>query len=78
MYLRFFWFAKKLAIATYTRIRIGIVHPKNDSTDVDHVLNNFSHDEKQSVEEVTTNIIESLSILIKKDLDLFSSNVNQK
>ena len=62
----------------YTRIRIGIGHPKINSTGADHVLDNFSHDEKQSVEEVTKNIIESLSILIKKDLDLFSSKVNQK
>ena len=62
----------------YTRIRIGIGHPKENSTGADHVLDNFSHDEKQSVEEVTKNIIESLSILIKKDLDLFSSKVNQK
>ena len=62
----------------YTRIRIGIGHPKINSTGSDHVLDNFAHDEKQSVEEVTTNIINSLSILIKKDLDLFSSKVNQK
>jgi len=62
----------------YTRIRIGIGHPNNNSTGADHVLDNFSYDEKQSVEEVTTNIIESLPILIKKDLDLFSSKVNQK
>jgi len=62
----------------YTRIRIGIGHPKNYSTGADHVLDIFSHDEKQSVEDVTTNIIESLSILIKKDLDLFSSKINQK
>ena len=62
----------------YTRIRIGIGHPKINSTGADHVLDNFSHDEKQSVEEVTKNITESLSILIKKDLDLFSSKVNQK
>ena len=62
----------------YSRIRIGIGRPKNNSTGYDHVLNNFSNDEKQSVEEVTKNIIESFSILIKKDLDLFSSKVNQK
>jgi len=62
----------------YSRIRIGIGRPKNNSTDVDHVLDNFSSDEKQNVEEVTKNIIESLPILIKKDLDLFSSKVNQK
>ena len=62
----------------YTRIRIGIGHPKNNSTGADHVLGNLAYDEKESVEEVTKNIIESLSILIKKDLDLFSSKVNQK
>jgi len=62
----------------YSRIRIGIGRPKNNSTGVDHVLDNFSNEETQSVEEITRNIIESLSILIKKDLDIFSSKVNQK
>ena len=62
----------------YSRIRVGIGRPKNNSTGSEHVLDNFSIDEKQSVDEVTKNIIESLSILIKKDLDLFSSKVNQK
>jgi len=62
----------------YSRIRIGIGRPKNNSTGVEHVLNNFSSDEKQSIEEVAKNIIESLSVLIKKDLDLFSSKINQK
>ena len=62
----------------YSRIRIGIGRPKNNSTGADHVLDNFSLEEKQSVEEVSNNIINSLSLLIKKDLDLFSSKVNQK
>ena len=62
----------------YSRIRIGIGRPKHSSTGAEHVLDNFSNDEKKSVEEVTTNIIESLPILIKKDLELFSSKVNQK
>ena len=62
----------------YSRIRVGIGRPKNNSTGSEHVLDNFSIDEKQSVDEVTKNIIESLSILIKKDLDLFSSKVNQE
>ena len=61
----------------YSRIRIGIGRPKSNSTGADHVLDNFSKDEKQSVEEITKNIIGSLSILIKKNLDLFSSKVNQ-
>ena len=62
----------------YTRIRIGIGHSKINSPGADHVLDNFSHEETQSLEEITKNISESLSILIKKDLDLFSSKVNQK
>ena len=61
----------------YSRIRIGIGRPKQNTTGVDHVLDNFSGDEKQNVEKVTQNIIESLSILISKDLDLFSSKINQ-
>ena len=62
----------------YSRIRIGIGRPKENSTGANHVLDNFSGDEKQNVEKVTENIIESLSILISKDLDLFSSKINQK
>ena len=62
----------------YSRIRIGIGRPKINSLGVDHVLDNFSLEEKKKVEELTESIINSLSILIKKDLDLFSSKVNQK
>jgi len=62
----------------YSRVRIGIGRPKNNSTGAEHVLDNFSSDEKQSVDEVTNNIIKSLSILMKKDLNLFSSKVNHK
>jgi PTH1 family peptidyl-tRNA hydrolase len=62
----------------YSRIRIGIGRPKDNTAGANHVLENFSLDEKGNVEQVTKNIIESLSILIKKDLDLFSSKINQK
>ena len=63
----------------YSRIRIGIGRPKsNSTTGEEHVLDNFSSDEKQNVEEVTKKIIESFSVLLKKDLDLFSSKINQK
>ena len=62
----------------YSRIRIGIGRPKNNSTGAEHVLDNFSVEEKGNVDEVTKNITESLSILINKDLDLFSSKINQK
>ena len=62
----------------YSRIRIGVGRPKNNNTGAEHVLDNFSNDEQGNVEEITKNITESLSILINKDLDLFSSKINQK
>ena len=62
----------------YSRIRIGIGRPQNNSTGVEHVLDNFSSDEKQSIGKVADNIINSLSVLITKDLDLFSSKINKK
>ena len=62
----------------YARVRIGIGRPNKNSTGIDHVLDNFSENEKQNVEKVADDIIESLSILINKDLDLFSSKINQK
>ena len=61
----------------YSRIRIGVGRPKNNSTGAEHVLDDFSTEEQQSMEDVTKNIISSLSVLIKKDLDLFSSKINQ-
>ena len=62
----------------YSRIRIGIGRPKKNTTGADHVLDNFSNDETENVGEVTKNIINSIAFLIKKDLDLFSSKINQK
>ena len=62
----------------YSRVRIGIGRPQKNSTGADHVLDNFSTEEKGNVEKVTNDIIESLPSLISKDLDLFSSKINQK
>ena len=61
----------------YSRIRIGIGRPQKNSTGADHVLENFSNEEKENVQEIAKNITQSLSILINKDLDLFSSKINQ-
>jgi PTH1 family peptidyl-tRNA hydrolase len=44
----------------------------------DHVLKDFDEDELLQLEQITTNIINSISILIDKKLDLFSSTVNNK
>ena len=62
----------------YSRVRIGIGKPKEKSTVSDHVLNNFDEEEMQELEKITKNITESISILIDKKLDLFSSTVNNK
>ena len=69
---------KEHAIVTETALLEEAWRPKNNSTGADHVLDNFSVEEKQSIETVTNNIISSIATLIKKDLDLFSSQVNQK
>ena len=44
----------------------------------DFVLQNFDEDEMFGLEKITTNITDSISILIDKKLDLFSSTVNNK
>ncbi|MDC0163394.1 aminoacyl-tRNA hydrolase [Candidatus Pelagibacter sp.] len=60
----------------YSRVRIGIGKPDNKLSISDYVLNDFNEDEKEHIETVTNNIIDSISILIDKKLDLFSSTVN--
>ena len=44
----------------------------------DFVLQNFDEDEMLGLEKITNNIADSISILIDKKLDLFSSTVNNK
>ena len=62
----------------YSRVRIGIGKPKEKTSAADYVLNDFNEDEKENLDKIINNIIESLSILIDKKLDLFSSTVNNK
>jgi PTH1 family peptidyl-tRNA hydrolase len=60
----------------YSRVRIGIGKPKDKISAADYVLHDFSEEEKENLETITNKIIDSLSILIDKKLDLFSSTVN--
>ena len=62
----------------YSRVRIGIGRPKTKSNVSDHVLKDFDEEEILQLEKITNNIINSMSILIDKKLDLFSSTVNNK
>ena len=62
----------------YSRVRIGIGKPDKKIEVSDFVLTNFTEEEKVELEKVTNNILESISILIDKKLELFSSTVNNK
>ena len=62
----------------YSRVRIGISKPKTKIAVTDYVLKDFDEDEKEELKKITNSIIESLSILLDKKLDLFSSTVNDK
>jgi len=62
----------------YSRVRIGIGKPKNNIEVADYVLQNFNEDEVLEIEKISKNITDSISMLVKKKLDLFSSTVNNK
>ena len=62
----------------YSRVRIGIGKPKDSMEVADYVLQNFNDDETIGIDKITENITESISILVDKKLDLFSSTVNNK
>ena len=62
----------------YSRIRIGIGKPKDKIDTADYVLQNFEEDESVEIEKIIENMINSISILLEKKLDLFSSTVNNK
>ena len=62
----------------YSRVRIGIGKPKNGIEVSDYVLQNFDEDETIGIKKISDSITESISILVEKKLDLFSSTVNNK
>ena len=62
----------------YSRIRIGIGRPNGKAQVTDHVLKDFSEEEKQELQDIVNCIINSITILIDKKLDLFSSTVNNR
>ena len=60
----------------YSRVRIGIGKPKENMEVGDFVLQNFDEEELTGIEKISNHINESISILVEKKLDLFSSKVN--
>ena len=61
----------------YSRVRIGIGHPKKKKKVNNHVLEDFKDDEEEKIKEITENIVKLIPTLIDKKIDLFSSKVNQ-
>ena len=62
----------------YSRVRIGIGKPKENIEVADYVLQNFDEEESEGIEKISNHINESISFLVEKKLDLFSSTVNNK
>ena len=62
----------------YSRVRIGIGKGNSKTNVTDYVLKDFDEEEKIKLENITNNITDSLSILLDKKLELFSSTINNK
>ena len=62
----------------YSRVRVGIGKPDPKIAIADYVLNDFNEEEKEKLSVIIESITKSLSILVDRKLDLFSSTVNNK
>ena len=62
----------------YSRVRIGIGKPNSKGNVADYVLKNFDEEEKAELTNITNSITDSITILLDKKLELFSSTVNNK
>ena len=60
----------------YSRVRIGIGHPKENRKVNNHVLEDFKEDEEDQIKEIAENIVKLIPTLLEKKIDLFSSKVN--
>ena len=60
----------------YSRVRIGIGHPKDKKKVNNHVLEDFKEDEEDQIKGIADNIVKLLPTLLEKKIDLFSSKVN--
>ena len=61
----------------YSRVRVGIGHPKGSKKVNSHVLEDFNENEEEKIQDITENIVKLLPTLIEKKMDIFSSKVNQ-
>ena len=61
----------------YSRVRVGIGRPQNKSKVNNHVLEDFSENEEERIKDITDHIVKLVPKLINKEMDSFSSKVNQ-
>ena len=61
----------------YSRVRIGIGRPEQKSKVNNHVLEDFNDNEEDRIKDITKNIVKLIPALINKEMDLFSSKINQ-
>ena len=61
----------------YSRVRVGIGHPDDKKKVNKHVLDDFSENEEEKIQDITENIVKLVPTLIEKKIDTFSSKVNQ-
>ena len=61
----------------YSRVRIGIGHPKDKKKVNNHVLEDFNDNEEEKIKDIADNIVKLVPTLINKQIDTFSSKVNQ-
>ena len=61
----------------YNRIRIGIGHPGDKELVDKHVLNDFTEEEKITIDQIIKKIFKNINLLIEKKLDDFTSKSNQ-
>jgi len=61
----------------YNRISIGIGHPGDKELVDKHVLNDFTEEEKITIDQIIKKIFKNINLLIEKKLDDFTSKSNQ-
>ena len=55
----------------YSRVRIGIGHPKDQKKVNSHVLEDFNENEEEKIQDITESIVKLVPTLIEKKLTLF-------
>ena len=57
----------------YSRVRVGIGHPKEKKKVNNHVLEDFKEDEEEKIKEIADNIVKLIPTLIEKKIEIDSS-----